>query len=217
LESKYIQVGISLPCPERRRVLRDMRPIIERKVATGIDHIDGDTSNRSEDNLCLLCKKHNCQMRGKKPSEHKSIIESYSLQNESEKEIGLASPATHFVKEVVDYHSGSEEMKVNSISEPRFLDWVSREVTPDEEVPKKDLIAAGAYYAGCSIETAQRYLDKLTCSIGPYYEATDAFGRKVIRRKTTRRFTSRSSSSHAGKARSQETAVGDQDTAKGTS
>jgi len=191
-------------------------PSSRGKSQLEIDHINGDPSNSDPDNLCLLCKKHNCQMRGKTAAEHKRIIERYRLQNESEREIVLASPATQLVREVADYPSGSEEMRVNSISEPRFLDWVHRQVTPDKEAPKKDLIAAGAYYAGCSTETAQRYLDKLTSSIGPLYEATDAFGIRVIRVKPGRRSTSRSSSSHCGRSRGQRTTVDPPDAAERT-
>ncbi len=61
-----------------------------------IDHIDGDISNSDPDNLCLLCKKHNCEMRGKKPSEHKRIIQRYRLQKERERErISYTSDTVH--------------------------------------------------------------------------------------------------------------------------
>jgi hypothetical protein len=177
------------------------------KAQLEIDHIDGNPLNSHPDNLCLLCKKHNCQMRSKKAAEHKRIIERYRLQNESEREIALASPATHFAKEVLDYHNGSEEMKANSIFESSFVDWLNDRLTQDKEVPRKEVITGGAFHAGCSLLTTTRYLDKLTCENGPLYEATDAFGRKVVRLKTRKQSATSFGSTSSVKARSDRTTV----------
>ena len=148
-----------------------------------IDHIDGDTTNNNHDNLCLLCKKHNCEMRSKKPSEHKSIIHRYSLQNERERENGLAMPATQFVKEVLDYQGGSVEMQANTMFETDYREWVMNQVMTMHEYLKEDAISAGAELVGCSPLTTRRYLKKLTSSSGPLYETKDTFGRVVLKLK----------------------------------
>ena len=192
-------------------------PSSKVKSQLEIDHIDGNPLNSHPDNLCILCKTHNCEMRGKKTAEHKCIIERHRLKNESEREVTSASPATHFVKEVVDYHGGSEEMKVNSLSEPKFIEWLVGRLGRDKEVLKSEVIDGGAYHAGCSQVTTTRYLAKMTCEDGPLYEATDAFSRKVIRMKPSKPLTRRSGSSHPGRARSRRTPVDDRDTTARTS
>jgi len=151
------------------------------KTRLEIDHIDGNTSNNNPANLCLLCKKHNCEMRGKKPSEHKRIIHRYSLQNERERENSPAMPATQFTKEILDYQGGSVEMQANTMFETRYREWIMHKVTTVTEFLKEDAINAGAERVGCSPLTTRRYLQKLTSSDGPFYETKDAWGRVVLR------------------------------------
>ena len=148
-----------------------------------IDHIDGNISNNDQDNLCLLCKKHNCEMRGKKPVEHKRIIHSYRLQNEREKESNSAIPATQFTREIVDYHSGSAEMQANTLFEPKFRGWIIDKVIAEGEVLKDDALNSGAEVVGCSVQAAKGYLKKMTSSSGILYEAINTFGQVVLRLK----------------------------------
>ncbi|MFC2067742.1 HNH endonuclease [Chloroflexota bacterium] len=151
------------------------------KAKLEIDHIDGNTTNNNRNNLCLLCKKHNCEMRGQKPSEHKRIIHRYSLLNEREKKNSPAMPATQFTKEVLDYQSGSVEMQANSMFETHYREWIMSKVTTMNEFLKEEAINAGAELVGCSPLTTRRYLQKLTSSNGPLYETKDAFERVVLR------------------------------------
>ncbi|MFC2022900.1 HNH endonuclease [Chloroflexota bacterium] len=154
------------------------------KARLEIDHIDGNITNNDPENLCLLCKKHNCQMRGKKPSEHKRIIHRYSLHNVRERENSPAMPATRFTKEILDYQSGSVEMQANTMFELRYREWIINQVAKLHEVLKEDGIDAGAEFVGCSPVTTRRYLQKLTSSNGPFYETKDAFGRVVLKFKS---------------------------------
>ena len=153
------------------------------KTKLEINHIDGDITNSDPDNLCLLCKKHNCEMRGKKPAEHKRIIHSYSLQNEREREIGSAIPATQFTKEIIDYQSGSTEMQANSLFETKFREWIISKVVALGEFLKDDAVDSGAEEVGCSPLTTKRYLQKLTSSSGVFYETKNAFSQVVLRLK----------------------------------
>lgn len=122
-------------------------------------------------------------MRGKKPSEHKRIIHSHSLQNERAREIGLAMPATQFTKEVIDYLSGSAEMKANSLFETDFREWIIGRVVAEGEVQKDDAVYSGAEVVGCSPLTTRRYLQKLTSSSGIFYETQNSFNQVVLRLK----------------------------------
>jgi len=153
------------------------------KTKLEIDHIDGDITNSDPDNLCLLCKKHNCEMRGKKSAEHKRIIHGYRLQNEREREIGSAIPATQFTKEIVDYQSGSTEMQANSLFETKFREWIIGKVVAMGEFLKGDAVYSGAEEVGCSPLTTKRYVQKLTSSSGVFYETNNAFGQVVLRLK----------------------------------
>ena len=158
-----------------------VRPGVKTRLE--IDHIDGDITNSDPENLCLLCKKHNCELRGKKPAEHKRIIHDYSLQNESEREIASAIPATQFVKEILDYQSGSTEMQANSLFETKFREWIIGKVVAEGEFLKDDAAYSGAEVVGCSTLTTKRYLQKLTSCSGVFYEAKNAFGQVVLRLK----------------------------------
>ena len=152
-----------------------------------IHHIDGDITNTNPENLCLLCKRHNCGMRNMKPAEQKRIICKYSLQNEREREIGLAIPATQFTKETIDYQSGSTEMQANSLFETKYRKWIIDNVIIKGEFLKEDAINSGAEEVGCSPITTRRYLQKLTSSSGVFYETTNGFGQVVIRLNQTKK------------------------------
>ena len=163
------------------------------KAKLEIDHINGDITNNNPDNLCLLCKKHNCEMRSKSPAEHKKIIERYSLLNEKERENTVALPATQFTKEVVDYQTGSVEMQANAMFEINYREWLINMVKTHQEYLKEEAINAGAEIVGCSPLTTRRYLQKLTSSSGVLYETKDAFGRGVLKFKPHKRIVKRNS------------------------
>ena len=46
-----------------------------------IDHVDSNPRNWNYDKLCLLCQKHNIEMRNKTPAEHLRVIRAYSARN----------------------------------------------------------------------------------------------------------------------------------------
>ena len=146
------------------------------KVELEIDHLDNNPKNWDPDNLHLLCRLCNLNLRYKSLAEHRRFIRNYGAKNVCvrEREIGIES--THIVKEMVDYRRGSAEMKANSYFEMRFIQWALGEITRQGSLPRKELINSGATVAGCSPITAGRYLDKLTCSLGPLQEIKDPMG-----------------------------------------
>ena len=151
-----------------------------------IDHADSNPRNWNYDNLHLLCQKHNLEMRNKTSEEHLRIIRAYSARNVSEsvRERGIES--THTLKAMVDYSQGSVEMQANSICERVFIDWVLTEIKRLGQLVKKEVVNSGAAVAGCSPVTASRYLDKLTCSVGPLQETRDQKGTLIVTFKKTK-------------------------------
>jgi hypothetical protein len=97
---------------------------------------------------------------------------------ESVRERGIES--THILKAIVNYSQGSIEMQANSICERIFIDWILTEIKRLGQLLKKEAINSGAAVAGCSTVTASRYLDKLTCSVGPLQESRDQTGTVII-------------------------------------
>lgn len=145
-----------------------------------IDHADSNPRNWNYDNLHLLCQKHNLEMRNKTSAEHLRIIRAYSAKNvrESVRERGIES--THILKAIVNYSQGSIEMQANSICERLFIDWVLTEIKRLGQLPRKEAINSGSAVAGCNPVTASRYLDKLTCSVGPLQESRDETGTMIV-------------------------------------
>jgi hypothetical protein len=94
------------------------------------------------------------------------------------RERGIES--THILKAIVNYSQGSIEMQANSICERIFIDWILTEIKRLGQLLKKEAINSGAAVAGCSPVTASRYLDKLTCLVGPLQESRDQTGTVVI-------------------------------------
>jgi len=102
------------------------------------------------------------------------------------RERGIES--THTLKAMVDYSQGSVEMQANSICERIFIDWVLTEMKRLGQFVKKEAVNSGAAVAGCSPVTASRYLDKLTCSVGPLQETRDQKGTTIIIFRKTKRY-----------------------------
>lgn len=151
------------------------------KTKLQIDHADNNPDNWNPDNLHLLCQKDNTTLRGRGISEHKKTIHDYSARNERERAREIGSEGTHRVKELVDYRSGSQEMKANSYYETQYREWVLTVVRDQRVITKGEAINSGAEVVGCSTLTAGRYLVKLTSAVGPLQESKDAFGTMVIR------------------------------------
>jgi hypothetical protein len=169
-------------------VLRDEeRCVICKKnpsqIYLEIDHIDGNQNNNDLDNLCFMCKRHNCEMRGKSSAEHRKIVQTYRLRNEKERDNNLDSPATRFAKRVIDYHDGSVEMKANRLFEIHFISWLMDKLKAVGEITRKEAIRSGAFITGGNTQTIGRYLDKLVSDEGPLCEKQNTFGEVVIQRK----------------------------------
>jgi len=149
-------------------------------VQLQIDHADGNEQNWAPDNLHLLCQFDNLQLRGKPPREHRRLLSFYSAKNVCVRERERGIESTDTSKELVDYSTGSQEMKANSIYERRFRRWLLEEIARVGSIPKKEVINSGAEMAGCNPVTISRYLDKLTSAISVLKEAKDAFGNIII-------------------------------------
>jgi hypothetical protein len=153
-----------------------------------IDHADGNPSNWSPDNLHFLCQTHNLKMRKLTSAEHTKLIERYSAKNESVRERDIFSAPTTIAKELVDYNSGSPEMRANSLFEQKWLDFMHGWIRSNGSIPKEEAINSGALIAGCSPITTSRYLSKYTSSLSCFKVSRDSTGVKTVAyRKETKR------------------------------
>jgi len=145
-----------------------------------IDHADNNPDNWEPENLHLLCKTHNLKLRGVPVAEHKRLIRAYSANNERERVRERGREGTHQVKELVDFRNASPEMRANSYYETQFREWLLTVIREQRIITKVEAINSGAEVVGCSPLTANRYLVKLTSSVGPLKERKDATGTVVI-------------------------------------
>lgn len=77
-------------------------------------------------------------------------------------------------------HILSAEFKKNLECEPKFKQWLARKIKKHGQWELDDVINAGAEHAGCSIQTAMRYLRKLMSSEGRYAYKADELGIKYV-------------------------------------
>lgn len=145
-----------------------------------IDHADNNPRNWKPGNIHLVCQKHNLELRKFTTKDHKAIMARYSAKNEKERENKKIDIPGDVLASIVDYTSGSPEMQVNSRCKQVFTDWLLELLNKYGQWPKKDAINSGAHISGCNSQTSRRYLDALTCSIGPLQESRDETGIVVI-------------------------------------
>lgn len=145
-----------------------------------LDHANGDPSDWGPENIYPVCKTHNLLFRKLEPSEHRELLEKYSIQNERERERENLTTRKSVLKEEADYKSGPPEMKANSNYEPRWLTFVHKQIAADGSIRKDDAISGGAHYSGCAIQTSRNYLTKYTSPWSCFEEVLDSSGNKTI-------------------------------------
>ncbi|MEE8465912.1 MAG: HNH endonuclease signature motif containing protein [Dehalococcoidia bacterium] len=136
-----------------------------------IDHIDPDGPDDAA-NLRLLCKP--CNLARRRPpaprGKERGIIE--------REQPPKLSP-TEQAKRALPYAEGSPEMKAATWFENTYRSWVSSNVP----MPRSEAINGGAEAAGCSPETATRYLAKLISMAGPLTQEQNIHGVLTVRHK----------------------------------
>lgn len=130
-----------------------------------VDHIDGNRSNNSPENLRLLC--HPCNVAEWRRTRNRVLERSGNALREGEKS---SQDATVAVRTAVDFQQGSPEMQANEWYEPHFRNWLIAHLRVHGWISKKEAIAAGAEEVGCSTQAARRYLEKMTSFKGPCHE-----------------------------------------------
>jgi len=145
-------------------------------VKLQIDHADNDPSNWTPDNLHLLCQTHNLQLRGISVKKKLHALRWYSAKNVCVRERTYGSIGTKVAKDTLDYRSGSVEMKANSLFEPAFTEWLLTHLP----MVREEAQYSGAQVVGCSPETANRYMKKLTSAAGPLWEFKDGMGTTMV-------------------------------------
>lgn len=165
------------------------RPPTKRR-ALEIDHIDNKSKNDDPDNLCLLCRSCNermilCKVQDKmrliryKVLKHVCVCENSNKNDKGgngRQDYGAVSQ----VQELIDYSSGSQEMKANAVFEKDFRKWLLAIVGHNGSYPKQEAINSGAERVGCSPVTTKRYLEKLTSTGGVLDIKENSLHQKVL-------------------------------------
>jgi hypothetical protein len=145
-----------------------------------VDHRDP-TGPATFANLRLLCKGCNLARRRKPVGSKDRGINVRERERETERQLTLkeAPSPTDQAKQAIPYANGSPEMAASTYFEINYRSWV----ITNAPMLKTDAINAGAEVVGCSIETAERYLRKLTSTAGPLKSVQDAQGTNTIHRR----------------------------------
>ena len=154
------------------------------RYALQIDHADENPQNNDAQNLSLLCESCNQLMRKMRGSNHRRSILNYRAKNERERERGRegekSGRATEVNKRVFDYASGSVEMKLSGVLEPKYREWIIAYLNAYGSIRRKEAMNGGAEAVGMSPTTASRYLDKLMSDMGILDESMDSLGHRVL-------------------------------------
>ena len=136
-------------------------------VKLEIDHADGNKHNWDPRNLHLLCKTHNLKYRSLSSRAHVSLLAGYSAVN-----VSVCVKNNEYksaTKRAVSYSEGSPEMKVNSIAESNWLNYMHSMIDQDGSITIDDSVKAGAIAADdVCIQTTGRYLAKHSSSLGRF-------------------------------------------------
>ena len=145
-----------------------------------IDHADGDRTNWAWSNLHLVCKKHNCALRGMTMSKHITLLRGYSIRLERERDRENLPTYKSVLKEGLSYDNASLELKLNKTYEAAWGRYAHKSLRDSGTVLKKNMISGGAMAANCSIQTSTNYLTKYTAPNGPFEEKQDEDGNRII-------------------------------------
>lgn len=150
-------------------------------VKLEIDHANNDPTDWSAGNLHLLCKAHNLKLRRLSVKRHVSLLREYSAVNVCVRAKENMDPRKISIRQEVDLKNGSTELLLNSIYEPRWLEWVHERLKIFGSITKDEAINAGAAAVGCSNTTTARYYKVHTSSEGVFEEYIDGSGHRSIR------------------------------------
>jgi hypothetical protein len=129
-----------------------------------VDHKDNDFTNNNADNIQLASQ--SCNIKKNPPYSGKRDID-FACVRESVSTDEAPKPR-------------SAEMDRNMKSEPKFRDWIIKEMKKYFRMDLNDVIDSGAEYAGVSVDTIRdRYLKKLTSRLGPF-RIVEEMGVKIL-------------------------------------
>jgi hypothetical protein len=140
-----------------------------QSVRIEIDHADSDPFNWDPQNVHFLCKTHNIKFRSLSVQQHVSRMATYSAENVRVRmRTGEYLSST---KLLGVYETGSPEMKINSIAERKWLEFMHEWLDVNGSIAKEDAVNAGAIAADdVNIQTTQRYYIKHTSVLGRFKE-----------------------------------------------
>jgi hypothetical protein len=154
------------------------------KFKLQIEHINRNTSDNDPVNFKLLCQPCNLAVRKMTPAAKAKLFVKHtsSWGRGGEGGRGKAQTAASVNRKLFDTGNGSIEMRLNSVIEPQYREWLVNFLKEAGIIRKFDAEVAGADIVGCSQKTTKRYLEKMLNPItGVVVEDTDAFGVRIIK------------------------------------
>lgn len=145
-----------------------------------IDHADGDRTNWDWSNLHLVCKKHNCALRGMMISKHVTLMRGYSMTLKREREREGHPTYKSVLKELINYEKAGPELRLNRTYEQAWLNCLRSLLTATGFIDRKEAVSSCAAHVDCSIQTSTNYLIKHTSSLGAFEEKQDGNGSRII-------------------------------------
>ena len=147
-----------------------------------IDHVDEDSDNWTRSNLALRCRPCNTAK-----SNRLSPRRGVSCELVSGDRVCVCgrvhvnhSEAAAARRSAIDFASGSAEMQASGLYEAVFREWLIEHLEHTQSITRKDALNSGAELTGGSPTTMQRYLDKLTSTLGPLQIARSDAGIQVV-------------------------------------
>jgi 5-methylcytosine-specific restriction endonuclease McrA len=151
-----------------------------------IEHLDSNIHNHAPENLRLLCRNCNLEIRNVSEAKKRALIDSAINLREREKK--LSSPddieqsrlnALKIAGKPTDKAEYST-IEANATYERRFRKYVYDTVKAVKSIYKKELILSGAEYCDCSQQSTARYLEKMTSSKGDFVEYKTPAGAVIM-------------------------------------
>jgi hypothetical protein len=150
------------------------------KVALEVDHKEGTYPlSNSPENLRLLCKSCN-RGDGNRQRKNRASQSSKSDSRVSVREGGRIRQIPSMLKDALDYQSGSVEMQANDLFERSFCHWLFSYIEENRSIEWQEAIYSGAQFVGCSSQSTDRYLKKMTSLEGPLLKTMDSSRKWVV-------------------------------------
>lgn len=145
-----------------------------------IDHADNDRTNWDWENIHLVCKKHNCTLRGMTTSAHLTLMQAYRVQLEREREREGLTTWKSITKDMISFDGAPTVVQLNRRYRPIWIRYVIGLLTAEHSFDRTRLIVNAANKAGCSKQTSENYLAVEAADDGLLKITLNRDGEKIV-------------------------------------